>query len=671
METAEPAQAEEPLEPVEEPEQDLSAENVRQLNQGQTVINNFFREVEGAVFGVDNSGGGRARRRGSGPISVEEITRVTRSYVAPGCYAEARETLVASRVVALTGPQGTGRRTGAINLLHGLAEHLIELAPSYTLEELAGRDYRQGYGYLLCGWAGARLDREVTDFHVRALETRIKQADAHLVITGSLSSPPPMWCARWERPAAEAVLTAYGVPPEVVAEAAALLTADSSMADLVELARRLASGADLTEAVDKLSASGRQRVAKWFAGPARDAAKDFELAAMLFTYGLRERVFEELLARLTTGRAAPAEVGVESQAVAESRRARLTGDSLFTLEQQTGRFRGQQQRRLRFHDHAYRRYVVSELWDRCGPELWEPIAAWLDTIVTEPDFELQAQLAHGIALLAAEDYDYVEDRFLLPWAGGGRGWAGQVVAAHVLSWMCLDDLLGPIALKTAIDWTRSSSVPLRATAAFAFSGELGARYPTEAVQRLGELLEAGGREGGSARVAFAQLFATLTTATGNAVPVLRWLLRRLAVAPVAGTFTQTLLRTAVGVLEIRDAEDDGQDGEPIAARHLRERPAVAEPLARLWAAVLVNRPHRKAAMAAFHQAVCAFDERSERDCELVERLFAELARALSVRERRLFVLDFRDHVMVRDSERERLAVFLRLLHLFFDVQGVR
>ncbi|GAA4198574.1 hypothetical protein [Microbispora amethystogenes] len=660
---ATPEEGGEPVAPGEEETRD----RVRQFYQGQTVINHFYQRVRAGTVGVSGEGADWSRRR-SGPLTEAEITGSRDRYVPPPCYVEAAELLTEGRVrvLALVEPgrsqRRSGKRSGAINLLLTVAGTLVDLSPGYTLEELAARDYRKGYGYLLCGWAADGQDPEVTDFHVRALEKRLQEAEAHLVITGAAHTMPPVRQVTWGQPPPDRILRAYGLTGAPLEAAAQAITAEHIVADVVALARALARGERLDTALDGLEAVARRRVGDWFEqGP--NQKQIFEMTAAVFTANLPERTFERLhgrLAAITDSQPHPPEGDAEAAPMPETRRRRVSGDSLLVVERGTDAT-GIPERRLTFRTYGYRGHVVSELWDRHGARVWEPVAEWLDDIVVEPDVGLRVEIAQGLALLAAEDFPYVHDTFLRPWAGASRGWTGQVVAANTLSWMCLNEGLPAHALRTAIRWSRSKNENVRTTSALAFSGEIAVRFPAEAVRRLWYLVQADDRTSGSARQALVLLFETLTTATGNALAVLDWLDRRVRTESRVGEAARPLLRTVLMVLSARDSDL----GTPVAALQLRRRPDSADVLGRLWAALLVNRPYRRTSISTLHETLSCFDERDAGETEVVKALMAALARALPVRECPLLARDFRTYVMTRDLPRHRLEVFLSLLHLFF------
>ena len=123
----------------------------------ETVINfaqfNSNFTAPGAMFG---EGGPQttSRRKATGWVDAAEIDSTLKFFVHPRPYFDrAAAALEDDRVVVLTAPSGSGKRSGAIALLQGFAEggrdRCVVLSPDLTLEELAKRNFKSGLGYVL------------------------------------------------------------------------------------------------------------------------------------------------------------------------------------------------------------------------------------------------------------------------------------------------------------------------------------------------------------------------------------------------------------------------------------------------------------------------------------------------------------------------------------------
>ncbi|MEU7741149.1 hypothetical protein [Nonomuraea sp. NPDC049158] len=645
--------------PVELADQaEATDESFAQVSQVQTVINHIHGNIGGASFGI--SGSHPKSRRTSGPVSPYEMAEARTCYVRHASYEAAAEQLGSCNMVALIGKAGTGRRTAALNLLHdfvgGRREVVVELSPGYTLEKLAAREYRKAHGYLLCDWPKDDVDGSIADFHVREIRRRVRDAGAYLVITGTATSLPEGDQIPWLPPPARDVLLAHQVAPEVADEAAAQITTDHAMTDVVTLARGLASGAPLADALGKLESAGRRDVVAWFDG-ARTRGELFEMAAMAFTAGLPESGFESLLARLESiaGMGVEKADAISADDPMPSRRLlRVAEGSLFSLSPG---------RRLEFKVGGHRTHVMRELYQRHGMRLWDPVTEWLHECAALRDPSAQAEIARGVAILASvADYSYVESTFLTPWARGRGVMRSQATAAMAVSWLCLDETTRPEVLRTVSLWTRASAARPKFTATLAWSGELGIRFPLEAARLLWLQIRDSEKPVRHAEIALARLFAALTEATGNALPMLDWLARQISNDRRIGRAVDPLIRAILSVLSARA---DGV-GIPTVTAHLRSRPESAAPLAKLWSAVLVKRPHRRAALAALYDAVCALDERDDDDRDRVRALFAALVAALPEKERPLLAHDLRRYAISRNTDENRLEILLSLLRIFLS-----
>jgi hypothetical protein len=446
------------------------------------------------------------------------------------------------------------------------------------------------------------------------------------------------------------------VAPELADEAAAQITNDHAMTDVVTLARDLASGVPLADALGRLESAGRREVVTWFDGP-RTRGELFEMAAMAFTPGLMESGFESLLARLESiaGIGAESADAISADDPMPSRRLiRVAEGSLFSLSPG---------RRLEFKVGGHRIHVMRELYQRHGMRLWDPVTEWLNECATQRDPSVQAEIARGVAILASvADYSYVESTFLTPWARGRGVMRSQATAAMAISWLCLDETTRPEVLRTVTLWTRASAARPKFTATLAWSGELGIRFPREATRMLWLQIRDSEKPVRHAEIALAHLFAALTEATGNALPMLDWLARQISNDRRIGRAVDPMIRAILSVLSAR------ADGSriPTVTTHLRSCPEAAAPLARLWSAVLVKRPHRKEALAALYDAVCAFDERDDDDRDRVRALFAALVETLPAKERPLLAHDLRRYAISRNTDENRLELLLSLLRIFLS-----
>lgn len=575
------------------------------------VLNMFHKGVHapGGLFGSVDSGG-RGRRFGpdTGKIDSQDLRHALDHYVVPPCQALAEKWLVDDHVVILGGLRGSGKRAAALSMLRGrTAGPLIALSPVVTPDELATRAYERDHGYLVADQVDTAKEAD-TDFKWAAVRDAVREAGAYLVVTRTADAPEASGSVKhvfWEHLGAEVVLRAHlGEDSETLRELVELLPADCPMSDLADVAARVKAGEPLREALRYLNVASAQSVREWFE-QSSTRREGLEIATLAFMTGLSEREFEARLALLEAQLDAflplpeqePAEGGGEP-VLEQSRARRLGPGSLMKTEtvirEQTA------VRVLVFKDPGYRACVLAELSKRLPTPFWDAIKAWIHQLVEE---EAHFDIARGLALLAETDAVEVEQSYLAPWSRGELGDEGRDTAAVVLWLMCFDEATAPVALRIVRGWAMFGSREQRLTAALALSGELAARFPTEAVRRVWKLLEQGADADAEAYVqAFAMLFATLVHETNNGAIVLGLLVRVLddfEVRPPPLRKRELVTKAILSVLNVRG----GPHYQLGICEFIRKRPDRLDLVARVWAAVLRSRPHRRDAVHALLRCI--------------------------------------------------------------------
>lgn len=564
-------------------------------------------DATGARFGITDE---RATRRSTGRIEPDEVERRLRYYLAPPPYPSALAILRDRNVVVLPGEEDTGRQAGAYALLRELAgiTSLISLSPTYSLAELGRYPFRAGQGYLVADRLGESTADQEQRFEAERLLSKLAAARAYLVVTTAPTAVrgwPGEVVVGWERPD----------PQRLLERCLAIAEVELSDPQLAQVRNRVAqrpAPRDVAALVDQIAASGveaalsagddedRQRVRQWFENTTRTRREVVEVATAAFAYGLPQRTFDRLCARLRILADAHALDGRVDTAAADDgalppvRVARNGADGLIT----TVRSGLGGTRRVTFRSPQYRQEVLAQLVDRYGDELWGPVEHWLRDQAKTNDDGVRGALSLGLALYARDELDEV-DTLLHIWADGTV--AERHIAAYVLSWMCLHDDLAPAALRTATSWSVGAG-PRRAwTAAVALGGEIGVRYQTEALRWLSHLSLREERVARPARESIAELFREAGNDPPSAVALLRFLLRwlRQAVSEHDVTKIRPALRVVVTVLQ---TERRGST-RPVAADMLLQRPEAVTTLSALWTEALRSAPHRHDAIEALRRTV--------------------------------------------------------------------
>ncbi|MEV5969297.1 hypothetical protein [Streptomyces sp. NPDC051921] len=612
------------------------------------VYNNFYGpQYHGrAHFGIATAAerSGRARAA-TGLLEGDEIDGLLRSYIRPDCFDDAARELSRTGVVVLTGPQGTGKRSGAVALLRetvGPSADYVVLSPDISLDQLAERTFDAGVGYVV-------LDRTETagalggtggtagpssDFDWRRVRDQVRRHRARLVITtvhGVDGFPPEaVRHLSWRPPALDKVVRARlvqaRVPQEIVARAVAGIPPRCPIAVVAEAAQRIAAGADPDQAWKEHSGSAPQAVQEWFGVEEERSLREIaEVTTLAFAPGIGRRAFESLQGILER---------LLEPVYFMPERAPVAADALDTAGRTTGDVQEPQPRRARpvdrrrslarndlittemhvygattrevmvFADAELRRWVLQALWRDQPTEYWDAVRHWLGAVVeADPDPALQHSIATGLTLLGHIAFDEVVQSYLDPWARGEGGERGQNLALYVLWYMCLEETQAAAALTLVRTWAQSAHPTLRGTALLAFSGQLGVTFPTDAVKWLWAVLRSGVLDKREERAlglrAWAQLFLTLVGCQADAGRVLRALAHRIReerrTRSAAYSHSGLLvLETALWVFTVTEP----LSGRPAVARYLADRPEETEIVAELWAATLCYRPLRRSALSA-------------------------------------------------------------------------
>jgi hypothetical protein len=592
-------------------DESLSAENVAELRRTTQVINQFYGNVDAASaqFGVTI---GVSNRRATGPVDEAQVRQAHEHFIAPAQHDEAARVLVSEHVVVLAGPESTGRTTSAIVLLHLALDDpqapLVSLSPATTLTKLAEYPhFKRDRGYLVRGWVDDAQPVAVQQFELARLAERLQENGTYLVlVTDSTRVRRQALGTRvidWEPPTAEALFDEYA-PPQPDPQARERVMELNEPAEVVTFAKDLACG--LETALARLEGSAAKQVAEWF-DSAPDRRRTLEVAALAFAHGLPDRTFETVFERLLKI-ANPVAVDVSTEPELRQSRAHRSNHPLVTttraIQGPSGLAGG---RRLVFRSVEHRTHVITELVDRHGFELWDPIRTWLHELAAEPPLsELHFQIALGISLLARNSLHEVEQDYLHDWANGFA--VMRLTAAHVLTWMCIDDSLAPQALRIALSWLRDAGPRRAMTAATALGSEIGNRYPADALRMLWYLASRSQRIGNVARVSLGLLFSSAVDNTediGWVLNVLRTLARR-DIAEGNEYRRSRLARTAL--LAVLSGSCEGSN-EPIIAHVLRRQPETVHAVGEIWCWVLLSGSHRGRAIKALREALRSLAER--------------------------------------------------------------
>ncbi|MFF8291365.1 hypothetical protein ACF068_19340 [Streptomyces sp. NPDC016309] len=619
-------------EPDEREEDDRGYNDLRRVHQ--LVNNNFYGVVDaaGAAFGL-----GAAPPAGLAPGTVEpeESDRALRFYVPPRpCFGEALARLREHAVVVLTGEDNCGRSAGALALLRevlGDGARLRSLSPANSLAELAAsRDLKPGQGYVILDYVGERNVEAVQAWEIGRLSGELRRKGSYLVMTagGAVHRRLALrdHCVPWHAPdplelfeRCRNALPHTDLAPETERELRERVGGQRRPADVVAAACALSrEGPD--KALDTLRDRCRELVRELFRKqpPAHDL---LPLAALAFLEGIPERTFEKECAALAAhvrdwerGGGTPAgepddEAGTALRGtVAQQSRARWKDRAvgLVTTEYRAGpgRDAGRSERRLVFTDPRVREFVIAELHDLYGYELWYPLRQWLGDLALLGDLDARTEVARGVALLARHALVEVDENMLTVWSEGLTN--QRVTAALTLQFMCDVEHLASEAFGIVLSWTDNSGPNRAVTAAMALTGRLGSLYRLDALKLLWFLMQRGERIAVSAHRSLVLLLQSAGQDADRAVFILRYVRTVIARSAPGSRERSIALRTALQVLEAIELDTP----DPLAAALLRTVPDSARHLGSLWADVLHSGNRSRAVSALCRTLVRLRDDPS-------------------------------------------------------------
>lgn len=597
------------------------------------VINNFYDQVLSGPIGIDRGPGGVVRRE-SGKVAAGDIARAQRYYLPPPPHDQALSVLTDRHLVALVGPEGSGRAAASMVLARQVSEggsDLVRLPPSYPLADISGyRGFKPGQAYLLHDWSPVTADTAAARFDFDQLLAKLKETNAFLIMTIDRASGVRAHVAdvsiEWCEPDP---LTLFD---HCLAKVA---TPELSDADIAQLARRAAQlrwprhVVRLAElcidgpetALAEMGDAERDVVMSWLhARPGR--MEVLSVTALAFVSGVAERRYEALVAALAHAEAAH-RLGpdaatadgerTDEEAFRQRHAALLDGSSLAALLAERDPFRPLTESfRPGFRTPDQPRLVIAALHGHFGHELWTPVRNWLFELAGEPFGEEHLAIGSGLAMLAHCAFGEVEENYLDQWSAGRI--RSRLLAVDVLWTMADDSLLAPRALRLAVSWVRDRGTERALTAAICLGGPLGQRYPSEAIRWLWVLSQRSERIGRVARTAMARLFAMEADARPNAADdadagpgtcaVPRGLLKKIGplLRPgVAVRDRRAGLALVNAVLAARGTTSAGT----AAACVVRGRPADIGCVGELWAMTLESAPHRGDAIVALHETLAA------------------------------------------------------------------
>ncbi len=467
------------------------------------------REVAGHDKTVTSSAkpGGQATRTVSVvAVAARDRERLAQVAVSAGRRDWAAGVLERERLVILHGPGGVGKGTAGLWLL-GFDHEVLSVDPSVTARDLTDFSRNLPYGeqrrYLVEAVPPATA-AQLNGFVVRAAARDLEAGNSYLVITVDdripLSPELAGYVVAWpDRPDTALALRAhldYYLGDEAAAVEACYdlphLNAGLSaraLRSVDEVARIVAEGFRASRPFDSLlndlGFGAAARVAEWFAAEHRGPADlGFLLAAAVlggcpyFTVSRHARRLEQLIAdasRIRLSRQPANPLRPRSQRLQETMAVLKPG----FVETEYGRSAAEI---VELENRWLVQGVLSTVWHEYDL-LADALLRWLRETGDDPDPGVRIRAASAAGWLSQHEFAALRQQLFLPWARGSSSAARA--AADALGLAAWQDSTAPQVLALLSVWAwQDSDYDLWWTAAVAYGGEAGVRYPGVGMDHL-------------------------------------------------------------------------------------------------------------------------------------------------------------------------------------------
>ncbi len=448
------------------------------------------------------------------------IKKVISVYVQPSYYDNAKQLLATKRVVVLVGNSQSGRRTTAIHLCYHISRvepatnepKIFEINPTIRVNDLRNMPFDHDKVYIL-HVASSEESQQLNDFTLQSLSERLEGFDSYLVVI--VDRQPKVFHSEGyslhcdasldSRQLMETHLTWYAQDQSMLTQAQTLLA--------TPLVAELLNGRLLPHEIDRLSqlvlytVENALQIDDTIAQFSSYATKAVE-QRFDSTITLQQRSFMIALAVLN---GSPYHSVLEASKTLESRLSALFGSheespskTMFTVTK-TQRLAmlgahttvgteateyGHSSVELLYLDNpAMQVATLAYLWHEYD-ELRIVLLEWLFDLGTVASTSVGLRVAAAVGLLSTYDFRVVREKVLIPWAKSENP-NSRLLTAVALGIPAWDERHAPHVLGLLHHWSTLQHTTLRWTAAVAYGGFVGLRYPDIAVQNLATILQSG------------------------------------------------------------------------------------------------------------------------------------------------------------------------------------
>jgi len=591
-------------------------------------------------------------------ILREDLAKVDAVYVPPSPYRQAKQILAEKHVLILWGQAHWGKWTTALHLLSSLhTDRVFEISPDLNVEELRPSELESKCGYVIDTLAPERAEY-LSPYVLNRLSRRLREQHTHLVITvdsrASLSKEAlgdylVVWDEVPDRPKLLEKHLAWRLTDKNELAKAAELSETEAVRELLhthllpgevdrlaELMTGVARGElKLEEALARFEARARQQVEAWFKDHTELEERTFMLSVAVLN-GASYQAVVEADGRLQSLIKSPSEE--EEPPVADSvfgsTRSQRVKETCAHLVQgyEEAEFGRSPVEVIVLDNPTFQPVVLHYTWHEYD-RLRRYLLDWLRDLGVHPSFGVRARAAAAVGELCKYDFGYVRREVLIPWANH-QDRRARLAAALALGIPAWEGEFAPQVLGLLHHWsTLRNNWRLCWTAAAAYAGLVGLRFPDTALRDLRTIAEAGDlRHFEALSYSVASLFQAGRLVPDYYLKVLDALVAWTA-DPKARIVTLTGLLIFLELALTARMEADPEGGTwPTLLWLAREDEVYRDRVTVLWRRALNTKAARKSALDALHQWLLTVDD-DKRLYAAIEQMILVLATQGTERER--------------------------------------
>lgn len=455
---------------------------------------------------------------GIGSVVAAVLDKTNTVYSKTDLLSQATTILEKKRLLILWGQAHWGKWTTALYLLAGLHENKVfEISPEVSLDDLYTLDWIADHGYGIDTLAFDQTDR-LTVFNLQRLSNKLRERHTHLIITvdsqAALSKEVlNQYGLNWrEVPEQSSVLSnhldwyATGdkdlqckveeiCQNEAIQDFLKMRLLPGDLDRLVELLTRVARGEiGLEEVLARFAVYARQQVATWFEEHTKLEDRTLMISvAVLNGAGYNDVIeldkrLQVLIVPSTAETITPTGIEYYFGQTTEQRVQEICAHLVPGFEETE--FGRNPIKRIELDNPAFQPAVLHYIWHAYG-RLRQILLAWLQEAGQHANFDVRIRVAAAVGELSKYDFGYIRRDILLSWANH-QDKRVRHAAAFALGIPTWDGLLAPQVLGLLHHWsTLTNNWRLCWTAAAAYGGLVGIRFPNTALRDLREIAQHG------------------------------------------------------------------------------------------------------------------------------------------------------------------------------------